>query len=86
MGGVGLYSTYDVIATEENISTDHKDGDNTEKEEVTLYEVASCSMVARTQRESNHAEEGKAALYSTIVEPQNVSISTDTVEYSKLHH
>ena len=86
VGGVGLYSTYDVIATEENISTNCKDGNHTVKEEAAPYEVASCSVVARTHRESNHAEEGKAALYSTIVEPQNISISTDAVEYSKLHH
>ena len=77
-----LYSTYDVITTE-NISTDRKDGDN---KEAAPYKVASCSVAARTQRESNHAKEGKAALYSTIVEPQNISISTDAVEYSKLHH
>ena len=40
-------------------------------------------VVARAQRESNHAEEGKVVL---IVEPQNVSISTDAVEYLKLCH
>ena len=80
VGGVGLYSTYDVITTEPK---DCKDGDNTEKEEVTPYKVASCSVIGMT---NNHAEEGKAALYSTIVESQNVSISTDAVEYSNLCH
>ena len=63
VGGVGLYSTYDVIAIEENISIDWG---QQEKEEATPYEVASCSVVARIQRESNHAEEEKVALYSTI--------------------
>ena len=73
VGGVGLYSTYDVITTD----IDHRDEDNTE-------EAAPYLVVAKSQKEGDHTEEEEAALYSVVTEPQDISIIPE--EYSKLHH
>ena len=61
VGGVGLYSTYDVITTD----IDHRDENNTE-------EAAPYLVVAKSQKEGDHTEEEEAALYSVVTEPQDI--------------
>ena len=85
VGGVGLYSTYDVITTEENISIDHRDEDNTEEAapylvvaksqkegDHTEEEAAPYLVVAKSQNEGDHTEEEETALYSVVTEPQDI--------------
>ena len=80
VGGVGLYSTYDVIATEENIYIDHRDRYHKEGE-VAPYEAPPYSVVTKTQRESNHIDEGRGALCSVVAKPQRESVQTDEALY-----